>query len=102
MRASLIPLAKRVRAGRTLKLVLGTSAAADAKLTLGKTTRRLALEAGATETGFKVPAKAKRGKQKLKLTLVDASGATASEERERDRDLASARDARPPSRRLRP
>jgi hypothetical protein len=78
VRASLIPLAKRVRAGRTLKLVLGTSAAADAKLTLGKTTRKLTLEAGATETGFKVPAKAKRGKQKLKLTLVDPSGTTVS------------------------
>jgi hypothetical protein len=73
LRASLIPLAKKVRAGRTLKLVLGSSADATAKLTLGKTVRTLALEAGATEVSFKVPAKTTHGKQKLKLTLLGAA-----------------------------
>jgi hypothetical protein len=72
VRASLIPLAKKVRAGRTLKLVLGTSADATAKLSLGKTARTFQLEAGATALNFKVPAKTKRGKQKLRLTLPDA------------------------------
>jgi hypothetical protein len=78
LRASLIALAKRVRAGRTLKLVLGSSADATAKLTLGKTTRTVPLEAGATEVKFKVPAKAKRGKQKLRLTIPDAPAKSVS------------------------
>jgi hypothetical protein len=72
VRASLIALAKKVRAGRALKLVLGSSVDTTATLRLGKTVRTLALRAGATPVSFKVPAKAKRGKQKLKLTVPDA------------------------------
>ena len=76
---SLIPLARKVRAGRTLKVVLGSSADASATLTLGRTTRRLRRRyAGAPTVNFRVPAKAKKGKQKLRLRLVDAAGATAT------------------------
>ena len=78
LRASLIPLSKKVRAGRTLKVVLGTSAEASATLTLGKTKRTFTTEAGATTVNFRVPAKAKKGKQKLRLRLVDAAGATSA------------------------
>ena len=78
LRASLIPLGKKVRAGRTLKVVLGSSADASATLTLGRTKRTFTTEAGATTVNFRVPAKAKKGKQKLRLRLVDATGATGA------------------------
>jgi hypothetical protein len=58
--------------------VLGSSADATAKLSLGKAARRLALEAGAETVGLKIPAKAKHGKQKLKLELVAATGAATT------------------------
>ena len=38
-------------------------------LTLGKASKTLTLEAGATPFSFKVPANAKKGKQKLVLTV---------------------------------
>jgi hypothetical protein len=78
LRSSLIPLSRKVRAGRTLKVVLGSSAQASATLTLGKVKRTLAAEAGATTVNLRVPAKAKKGKQKLRLRLVDAAGATSA------------------------
>ena len=78
LRASLIPLARKVRAGRTLKVVLGSSAEASATLTLGKTKRTFAAQAGATSVNLRVPRKAKKGKQKLRLRLVDATGATSA------------------------
>ena len=61
VRASLIPLAKRVRAGRTLKLVLGSSADttrhADAS---ARPSRSLHARGGRdARSSFKVPAKAK-------------------------------------------
>ena len=43
---SLIPLARKVRAGRTLKVVLGSSADASATLTLGKAKRTLRRRGG--------------------------------------------------------
>jgi hypothetical protein len=69
LRASLITLAKSVRRNRTLKVVLGSSADAEAKLTLGKTVKHLTLQAGATSFSFRVPANAKKGKQKLRFEL---------------------------------
>jgi hypothetical protein len=72
VRATLIPLAKQVRAGRTLKLVVGASVDTTATVRLGKTVRTFSLEAGATPVSFKVPATTKRGKQKLKLTVPGA------------------------------
>ena len=78
LRASLIPLARRVRAGRTLKVVLGSSADASATLTLGRTVRSFTTLAGAKTVNLRVPAKAKQGKQKLRLKLVDATGATST------------------------
>ena len=78
LRAGLFPLARKVRAGRTLKVVLGSSADASATLTLGRTTRRLTTLAGARTVNLRVPAKAKKGKQKLRLRLVDAVGTTAT------------------------
>ena len=78
LRAGLFPLARKVRAGRTLKVVLGSSADASATLTLGRTTRRLTTLAGARTVNLRVPAKAKKGKQKLRLRLIDAVGTTAT------------------------
>ena len=78
LRAGLFPLARKVRAGRTLKVVLGSSADASATLTLGRTVRRFTTLAGAKTVNLRVPAKAKKGKQKLRLKLVDANGATGT------------------------
>jgi hypothetical protein len=68
-RASLLTLAKSVRRNRTLKVVIGSSVDAEGTLALGKATKTLTLDAGATPFSFKVPANAKRGKQKLVLTV---------------------------------
>ena len=58
-----------MRRNRTLKVVVGSSVDTEGTLTLGKASRTLTLEAGATPFSFKVPANAKRGKQKLVLTV---------------------------------
>lgn len=78
LRASLIPLAKRVRAGRQLSVVIGTSAEASATLQLRRgsralATRRLTAEPGATTVRLRVPANA-RGRLRLRLSMVDAAG----------------------------
>jgi hypothetical protein len=78
LRASLVPLTRQVRAGRTLKVVVGSSADAGATLTLGKARRTLEAQAGATTVKLRVPAKAKKGRQRLRLRLVDAAGTTAT------------------------
>jgi hypothetical protein len=68
-RASLLPLAKSVRRNRTLKVIIGSSVDAEGELRLGKSSKTLTLEAGATPFAFKVPANAKKGKQRLVLTV---------------------------------
>ena len=104
LRASLIPLAKSVRAGPHAE---GRASAASAdtdgrRSRLGKTVKqRSTLEAGATAyLSFKVPA---QGQARQAEAQADASPRrTAAKSVTRDGDLALARDARPPSRRLRP